>query len=97
MSKMFSLLPDIRPANLPAVHDYIESVYRPISTLVVSVNSAPIDEALHAHFKKYTEAEELRLKRNLEAVKYDIDALDTLSLVTGPGSIEKVRIEFLYS
>lgn len=93
IAKMFALLPRILPANLPAVHDYIESVYRPIMTLIVSVNVVPIDGALHTRFKSYMEAEEMRLKRNLEAVKFDIDALDTLSLVTGPGSIEKVTFQ----
>lgn len=36
------------------------------------------------------DAEELRLKTNLEAIRYDIDGLDALALVTGSGRIEKV-------
>lgn len=41
-------------------------------------------------FKPYLEAEEARLAANLTAVDYVIDGVDTLTLITGVGRIEKV-------
>ena len=47
--------------------------------------------SLQERFKSYVEAEEEWLHEGLETVRYDINAMDTLLLVTGPGRIEKVR------
>lgn len=41
-------------------------------------------------FKEYTDYEEDRIRSNLLAIKYDIDARETVSAVLGPGRIEKV-------
>lgn len=91
ISKMFTILPHILPANRAGVHDYIIKVYEVVTTIVASVNVCnDTNEALQARFSTYVDAEEARLKGNLEAVEYDIDAEDTLSLVVGPGRIEKV-------
>lgn len=43
-------------------------------------------------FQAYMDHEEERITKNLEAIHYDIDALDTVYVVAGPGRIEKVRI-----
>lgn len=48
------------------------------------------DEDLFAKFSSYVSAEEARLRKNLESVAYNIDAVDTLGIVTGPGRLEKV-------
>lgn len=50
-----------------------------------------VNDALQEKFRSFVEDEEARLERNLDAVDYDIDAADTLVLVTGEGRIEKVR------
>jgi hypothetical protein len=42
-------------------------------------------------FKTYIEAEEARLENNLQAVDYIIDGMETLTLITGVGRIEKVN------
>jgi hypothetical protein len=53
-----------------------------------------VNEALQEKFSSYVEAEEERLRGNLEAVDYDLDAANTLTLVTGQGRIERVMLHF---
>lgn len=48
------------------------------------------DYDLFGRFKNYVEAEEARMQQTLLAVKYCIDAQNTLQLITGPGRLEKV-------
>ncbi|KAJ7757039.1 hypothetical protein B0H16DRAFT_1885755 [Mycena metata] len=69
---------------------------------ILPVNKSSVDttctvnEPLQAKFKSFVEAEETRLRANLEAVQYDIDAYDTLELVTGPGRIDRYLLPLLY-
>lgn len=90
IAKMFAILPRVRDANRASVTAYISRVYELVMAVVGSVNDTAVNDALQSRFKSYIETEESRLKGNLEAVEYDIDQLDTLSLITGPGRIEKV-------
>jgi hypothetical protein len=90
VGKMFAILPYIKDANRASVNEYLASVYEDVTTLQSGVNECDTNDALHARFKSYVDAEETRLMANLEAVDYDIDATDTLALVTGPGRIERV-------
>jgi hypothetical protein len=92
---MFAILPAIRPENRASVNEYISTIYTGVTTLESSVNACYTNDALQARFKTYVEGEEARLKGNLETVKYDIDAMDTLALVTGPGRIERVGVSSL--
>ncbi len=39
----------------------------------------------------HTTAEEERLRKNLENICYDMDSAGTVTLITGPGRIERVR------
>lgn len=39
----------------------------------------------------YTNGEEERLKKNLENIGYDMDSATTVTFITGPGRIERVR------
>lgn len=43
----------------------------------------------------YTTGEEERLRRNLENIGYDMDSAATVTLITGPGRIERVRKTFI--
>lgn len=90
IAKMFAILPRVPDANRVSVAAYIKRIYELVMTFVDSINDAAVNDALQARFKSYTEAEESRLRKGLEDVKHDIDQLDTLSLITGPGRIEKV-------
>ena len=87
---MFAILPNIHKDNVNSINDYLQSIYPGIVTLQMSVTPCSISEGLQAKFKSYVEAEESRLKESLEQVEYHIDAMDTLTLITGPGRIERV-------
>lgn len=88
--KMFAIRPRIHLANRNPVNEYLETVWKRISTLTSSFVTTCQPESLQERFKSYVDAEEQRLREGLETVKYGIDAMDTLLLVTGPGRIEKV-------
>lgn len=90
LAKMFAILPNIRPLNKSAVNAYLGAIYPGVASLQNGVQDCTVNYALQQKFQSYIDSEENRLRRNLEAVKYDIDAADTLVLVTGPGRIEKV-------
>ncbi|KAK7042365.1 hypothetical protein R3P38DRAFT_2890069 [Favolaschia claudopus] len=97
MCKMFAIIPKILPTNTTAVNQYLSSIYEGVTTLALSVNAPGyLSDATLDKFKPYLESEEARLKGNLEAVKYDIDALDTLELVTGAGRIDRYALLVIY-
>ena len=88
-AKMFAIRPQIHPANRNAVDKYLQTVWQKLTTLTSSFICTYQSDALQDRFKSYVEEEEQRLREGLETVKYDIDAMDTLLLITGPGRIEK--------
>lgn len=90
LGKMFAVQSLIHPANAQAVENYLATVYKSVCTLTSSFVCANESDALEARFQSYVDEEEKRLREGLETVRYDIDAIDTLTLVTGPGRIEKV-------
>ena len=47
-------------------------------------------EELRSKFETHVAAEEARLKRNFEGIKYDIDSYDTVQLIAGDGRTEMV-------
>ncbi|KAM5530344.1 hypothetical protein V8D89_015985 [Ganoderma adspersum] len=95
-AKMFAIRTDIHPANRNAVDEYLQKVWQPISTLTCSFLRTSQPESLLERFRSYIDAEEQRLRKNLETVKYDIDDRDTLLLVIGPGRIEKYLFPLLW-
>ncbi|KAI0644525.1 hypothetical protein C8Q79DRAFT_777894 [Trametes meyenii] len=96
LAQMFSMRPLIHPANAQAVEKYLETVYKRVCTLTSSFVCTSQSDALKARFQRYVDAEERRLREGLETVRYDIDAIDTLTLITGPGRIEKYLFPLLY-
>ena len=96
LAKMFSLKRQALPTNRNGIEQYLCTVWTRVSTLTAAFRRVEVDEALLRKFEDYTEAEEDRLLRNLETVKYDIDARDTLELIRGPGRIEKVCCSLLW-
>jgi hypothetical protein len=91
LSEMFAILPMILKANMDSINEYLSSVYNGIATLHTGVTPCDITDWLQEKFQSYVEAEEERLQKALERVKYNIDAPDTLALITGPGRFERVR------
>jgi len=90
IGKLFALLPAVKLENQTAANTYMSEVYKRIATIYKSLNPGYVNQNVKSRFISYVQEEEARLRRNLEAVRYSIDAKDTLSLVTGPGRIEKV-------
>ena len=91
-NKLFAVLHRVLPENRVAANKYLVDVYKPVWTLRSSLNQCLTNNALQTRFQSYVDAEESRLRDNLEAVRYDIDAMDTLLLVTGAVRIEKVGV-----
>jgi hypothetical protein len=91
-AKMEGVRTTVLPPNREAVDLYFKWVWAPVHTLTAAVLSlsSGIDDS--EKFKSYLEAEEARLGKNLDAVNYVIDGIDTLTLITGVGRIEKVSI-----
>ena len=91
LEKMFAIKPLVLPANRRFVEKYLDSVWSYVTELTAGFRRAEWSEALRERFQGYVEAEEEKMRDQLEIMRYDIDAADTLLLITGPGRIEKVR------
>lgn len=91
IAKMFAILPNVSPVNKSSVNAYLDTIYTGVTSISSGVNGCAINEGLQEKFRTYVETEEARLQGNLEAIDYDIDASDTLILITGEGRIERVN------
>jgi hypothetical protein len=92
-AKMAGLRTMVLPLNRGTVDRYITRVWEsvhPLTAAVLYEYSWLEDPKI---FESYLEAEEARLGKNLRAVNYVIDGVDTLPLIAGVGRIEKVRIQ----
>ena len=96
-AKMLSVRPHLHPANRVGVYSYFYGVLKGVTTLTASVDDTYQTRSLWKRFKSYVDGEESRLEQKLKDVHYNIDALDTLSLITGPGRIEKVGATIVVS
>ncbi|KAI0644514.1 hypothetical protein C8Q79DRAFT_777234 [Trametes meyenii] len=100
-AEMFAMLPYMRSENHKEAYRYLERVWSKITNASYGLIQAHSeddddDDKLWARFESYVEAEEKRLDEGLQTVRYYIDALDTVSLITGPGRIEKFILPLLY-
>lgn len=92
---MSSTLDDILPVNRGLVDMYLASyAFSRVELLLESVNAydGAGEEELQEKMQPYTAREEARLKKTLDIVDWNIDSMDTLFLITGPGRVEKVQI-----
>ncbi|KAJ7115777.1 hypothetical protein C8R44DRAFT_213727 [Mycena epipterygia] len=96
IAKMFALRALVLPANRTAVNSYLEAIYQGVTSLESALAPCYVNEALQEKFSSYVEGEEARLRGNLEAVDYDLDAANTLTLVTGQGRIERFLLPMIY-
>ncbi|KAF7294308.1 hypothetical protein HMN09_01159800 [Mycena chlorophos] len=96
IAKMFAVRFNVLPSNRVAVNKYLDDIYRGVTTLHSGLNPCYINESLQEKFSQYFDAEEERLRGNLEAIQYDVDALNTLFLITGHGRIERFIMPLLY-
>ncbi|KAL7286008.1 hypothetical protein ACG7TL_001125 [Trametes sanguinea] len=96
LDKMFAIRSHVLPANRRSVERYLDQVWSPITELTTAFRRAERNDVVEDRFRDYVQAEENRLREGLEQARYDIDAADTLQLVTGPGRIEKYLFPLLY-
>ncbi|KAI0353281.1 hypothetical protein OH77DRAFT_1407600 [Trametes cingulata] len=96
LDKMFAVRRHVLPANRRSVEQYLDGVWSPITQLTTGFRRAERNDVVEERFRDYIVMEETRLRGALECVRYDIDAPDTLQLVTGPGRIEKYLFPLLY-
>ena len=89
---LFSIRSTLLPENRYWADYYLKNVWPVAFELIKSFRSANIPDHIEAKFKDYAEYEENRIRKNLEDIRFDIDALDTVYVVAGPGRIEKVSI-----
>ncbi|GBE88944.1 hypothetical protein SCP_1403520 [Sparassis crispa] len=91
LGKMFAIKEEVYATNGPYVDEYLHTVWAGVTSLTCSMRPMTSSDNLQARFKSRMDAEEERIRTNLEAVRYNINDMETLSLITGPGTIEKVR------
>ena len=80
----------VRYTNRPAVEIYIAQIRPLIDQMMSGFQESANTAALLPHFRLYMDEEECRLRDALDIIHYDLDAVDTLKLVMGHRSLEKV-------
>lgn len=88
----------VLPPNRQTVQSYLASPeLQVVDLLLASVKQAcarvtHFDDVFMKHFLDHVQREEQRLRSNLVSVGFNIDSINALRVVTGPGRLEKVRI-----
>jgi hypothetical protein len=82
-------------ANRTIVDLYLDNpVFQQIGLLFSSIqpptSEMDMKSSLHQKFLSHVQAEEARMAEVLESISYEIDALNTLTLITDGGRIERV-------
>lgn len=88
IAKMYSLIPYLLPQNRRWAGYYRFIVYQSVAQFIHGLEPPKEAFSLRKKFAAYTQYEEDRIKRNLEILHYDIDALDTVQGIVN-GRIEK--------
>ncbi|THU91631.1 hypothetical protein K435DRAFT_860160 [Dendrothele bispora CBS 962.96] len=93
---------EVKPENRKWADEYMNSWgMNRVDALLRSLREvSPVPGANNAELNKitqeYTKIEERRLKKTLEGFKFDIDDVETVSLITGPGRLERYILPVLY-
>jgi hypothetical protein len=93
---MIRLAYEVLPENRKEVNKYIAGAWTHVTVFVQSIKKEEGTEELKSKFESHVAAEEARLQRNFEDIKYDIDSYDTVQLIAGEGRAEMV-IETIYT
>ena len=95
--KIYALLERIKELCATVRHptkEQAEHYLNTVTTLVGDMTTGFQGDSEHnfllPRFRACVDREEERLRKGLETVKYDIDALDTLALINGRRGIERV-------
>jgi len=94
---MIRLSDEVLPENREQVNKYIGYVWMEATTFVRSFRWERGTEDLATKFRSHVDAEEARLQKNLEDIRYDIDSDDVVHLISGNGRIETVFSRSLYA
>ena len=89
---MIRLAYEVLPKNRKEVNAYIDMVWQDVTIFVQSIKREDGTEELRSKFESHVTAEEVRLKRNFEDIKYNIDSYDTVQVIAGGGRAEMVRL-----
>jgi len=89
---MIRLAYEVLPENRKEVASYISIVWIYVTVFAQSIEREDGTENLKSKFQSYVDAEEARLRRNFEDIKYDIDSYETVQLVAGEGRAEMVIV-----
>jgi hypothetical protein len=90
LDAMIHLAHEVLPENQPSVEEYIHLVWGWVTVFVQSLKREKGTEGLMSKFESHVAAEEARLQRNLEDIKYQIDGSDTFRVIAGGGRVEMV-------
>lgn len=90
---MFDMREGVLPENRTVVDEYLHKVWVDAAKIFESLQPAkPVLEHLEHKFQNYITFEEERIMKNLDGIKYNVDALDTVLAVAGPGRLENVSM-----
>ena len=92
---MIRLSDEVLPENRKGVNDYICGVWTEVCIFTRSIEWEEGTDEFMAKFQSHIDAEEEKLRENLEDIKYDIDSYESARLVSGHGQIETVRSPLL--
>ena len=87
---MIRLAYEVLPENRRAVNQYIHLVWGMVTVFVQSIQRAFGTEKLRPLFESHVAAEEARLQRNFEDLKYSVNSCDMIELIAGEGRLETV-------
>lgn len=94
---MFDMRDRILPENRSLVDDYLYKIWVDAAKIFESLRPAkPVLGNYEHKFQDYVKHEEDRIMRNLEGIKYNVDALDTVAAVVGPGRLENHIFALLF-
>lgn len=78
------------PENRDRAGNYIYDVWKTLAVFVRSVKREKGTDELRSKFESHVAAEEARLRRNFEGIKYRIDGPDEIRLISEHGRLETV-------
>ncbi|KAI0265448.1 hypothetical protein BC834DRAFT_186547 [Gloeopeniophorella convolvens] len=95
-AKMAGIYSEVLPANRETVTDYVCVAWRVVHPWTAALKSEEEPDPYQERFTPYVESEEARLTKNLKAVEYVIDSVETIPLIVGEGRIEKTVLLLTY-
>ncbi|THH29709.1 hypothetical protein EUX98_g4473 [Antrodiella citrinella] len=95
LSAMFDMRPKLLPRNRYWADYHLDRVWPYIAELILDLRKREVPDLEHK-FRPFMLKEEERIRGNLRDIRYDIDALDTVPVVAGPGRTETHVLPLVY-